>query len=196
MRYQFRVAAVAVVLILAVGLLVTGITKSYIDRNSDGGSAHDLGSPVSGLAGMGAAQNAAKEEAEKQDNADTETVAEVNRTEGSAADEKSAYYLRLQEIDSALPADQTVSKAAASEAYKAWDSELNAIYQMIRLEMTEEEFSNLRIEEREWLQERDTKANQADDGLEGDDQEIAYLNSLTESTKARTYELAELYFSK
>lgn len=202
MKDQFRIAAIAVIVILAVGLAVTGITKNYIDRNSSGEKAagmqqiQDEDKNEDEKLPQNGAQNAAKEEAEKKAETEKLEVAASLSAQPSHEDEKDAYYENLEDMDSKLSVNVASSKENASNAYKAWDGELNAIYQKIRAEMTEEEFIELRDEERAWLKKRDQEADKAAEGLTGDEQEIAYLSSLTETTKARTYELAKRYFSK
>lgn len=116
------------------------------------------------------------------------------------------YYSHLSDMDGKLSqreaeaAKKTVAdqKAAADEALKFWDDELNLVYQAIRASMTEEEFDALRTEERAWLRTRDAAASEAAASVNQSNsaQNLAYTQSLTESTKARVYELAELYYGE
>ncbi|MCI8567423.1 MAG: DUF1311 domain-containing protein [Lachnospiraceae bacterium] len=130
----------------------------------------------------------------------------VADVDGGLAIRAEDYYGRLSEMDEKLTkreeeaskktaADQ---KTAADEALKFWDDELNLVYQAIRASMTEEEFDELRTEEKAWLRSRDAAANEAaaTANQSNSAQSLAYTQSLVESTKKRVYELAELYYGE
>ena len=86
-------------------------------------------------------------------------------------------------------------KAVAQYEYKLWDDELNYIYRELRSNLTEEEFDQLRQEEKAWLKVRDQTADSAAMAANTtNEQELHYTLSLTATTKERTYELAEMYF--
>ena len=202
MKDQFRIAVIAVIVIFAVGLAVTGLTRSYIvqneskrtDQSFKEGAVFSVNPEDEGeKLPQNAAQNAAKEEVEKQTESASEAEISIDIVK---SDEWESYHIRLQELDATLEDAGSDSVETASAAYRAWDQELNAIYQMIRQDMTEEEFIVLRDEERAWLKERDIAADQASAGYSEEEGEIQYLISLTETTKERTYELVEMYFTR
>lgn len=116
------------------------------------------------------------------------------------------YYSRLSDMDLKLTrreaeaAKKTAAdqKAAADEALKFWDDELNLVYQAIRDSMTDEEFDALRTEEKAWLRSRDAAASEAAASANQSNsaQSLAYTRSLVESTRLRVYELAKLYYGE
>lgn len=106
-----------------------------------------------------------------------------------------AYQAELEtyrELDSGL-AFGDVKQAQA--AYQVWDDELNAVYRRIKAAMTKEEFELLRRAERAWLKERDDLAEKECSGKEGEAARLAELVSLTKSTRERTHELLEMYYT-
>ncbi len=127
-------------------------------------------------------------------------------TDGGLAVRAEDYYTRLSDMDARLTkreeeaAKKTAAdqKAAADEALKFWDDELNLVYQAIRASMTDEEFDVLRTQEKAWLRSRDAAANAAAAAANQSNsaQSLAYTQSLVESTKMRVYELAELYYGE
>ena len=129
-------------------------------------------------------------------------------TDGSGGMAASAedYYRRLSEMDSRLTAREEEAakktaadrKAAADEALKFWDDELNMVYQAIRAGMTDEEFDVLRTEEKAWLRSRDAAASEAaGSGSQSNSaSSLAYTVSLVQWTKERVYELAEMYYGE
>ncbi len=116
------------------------------------------------------------------------------------------YYSRLSEMDSRLTANSQAAKdrtladqqAAAEAALTFWDDELNMIYQALRDRMPEEEFIELRDEERAWIRQRDEAANQASvsQTQSSSAQNLAYTTSLMEWTRDRVYELAKMYYGQ
>lgn len=85
-------------------------------------------------------------------------------------------------------------KNVAETEYKLWDTELNVIYTDIMEELSEEEAAALREEERAWMKERDTRAEEAAKKNSGTSLEsVEYIASLAASTRERVYELAEAY---
>ena len=85
-------------------------------------------------------------------------------------------------------------KNMADYEYRSWDSELNIIYQALMKCMTAEEAEKLRLEEREWMKNRDQTAHKAISKYNGGTIEsLEYTASLADSTKTRAYELLEKY---
>ena len=116
------------------------------------------------------------------------------------------YYSRLSEMDSHLISNTQTAQtktaadqqAAADAALTFWDDELNMIYQALRDQMPEEEFIQLRDEEKAWIRQRDEAASQAavSQTQSSSAQQLAYTNSLLEWTKDRVYELAKMYYGE
>lgn len=121
-------------------------------------------------------------------------------------DTPEAYYSRLSEMDRKLQAKAEEAakksvadqKEAADEALKFWDDELNDVYRDLRETLSEEAFAALREEERAWIRSRDEAANMAAaaENYSNSVQSLAYTLSLAESTKARVYVLAEMYYGE
>lgn len=85
-------------------------------------------------------------------------------------------------------------KKVADYEYRLWDSELNLIYRSILEGMTKEEAENLKTEEREWIQNRDSAATKAASRYKGGTMEsLEYTASLADSTRNRAYELLDVY---
>ncbi|MDR3259859.1 MAG: lysozyme inhibitor LprI family protein [Fusobacteriaceae bacterium] len=79
---------------------------------------------------------------------------------------------------------------------KAWDNELNTVYQLLMKKLSKEYQELLRKEERQWIKDRDKAAKEAGDEFKGGTLEPLIITStLLEETKARTIQLAEMYDS-
>ena len=104
---------------------------------------------------------------------DLESYGEVWRT-GSDAEITQASYIQL----------------------KAWDDLLNEIYQNLRMELSEEEFINLRDLQRAWIVERDRIADAAIVDFTGGSWEVpVYNDALMEETRQRCYWLVMNYMN-
>ncbi len=127
-------------------------------------------------------------------------------TESGPEERAEDYYSRLSEMDSHLTSNTQTAQtktaadqqAAADAALTFWDDELNMIYQALRDQMPEEEFIQLRDEERAWIRQRDEAASQAavSQTQSSSAQQLAYTNSLLEWTKDRVYVLAKMYYGE
>ena len=85
---------------------------------------------------------------------------------------------------------------ASDETLKAWDNELNKIYSLLINKQSAEDNKKLRSEQRQWLKEKDEKANDSTAEYDGASTSIVFFNtSLIESTKQRTLELISRYFN-
>lgn len=138
---------------------------------------------------------------------DTKTVANnetLTETSNKEDEEKKSYkeeYLKkLDSLDEYLKtslneAITTIEmKKAENTIYKSWDDMLNEIYNLLKTQLTEEEMKKLQEEEIEWIKYRDeTAENEAKKFEGGTLQPIAYISSLTETTKNRCYELVNNY---
>lgn len=154
-------------------------------------------------------------EASESSLADTQTdtslnadVAEIKMAKEEALTEKSEkdqYIERLNSIvtyyDDLWSKSDSYSmvdmKELKNQEYTKWDDELNTIYQLIKKKLPEEEFIVLREEEREWITKRDEQAALASNKYVGGTMEgLEYMAVMTDLTKARTYELVDIYFEE
>lgn len=100
----------------------------------------------------------------------------------------------LVDLDDKYKGTTVEMKQAAKEEYKRWDSALNEIYGVLKLQMSPSNMQELRKEQREWIDYRDNEAKK--DSLEfkgGTMESLAYIASLGETTQKRCYELVEKY---
>ena len=85
-------------------------------------------------------------------------------------------------------------REAASTEYETWDSLLNEVYGILQEQLSEEDMAAVRKEQIQWLEIRDSKAEQNSKEYEGGTIEpLVYVSSLAESTKERCYELINNY---
>ncbi|MCI8662829.1 MAG: DUF1311 domain-containing protein [Hungatella sp.] len=130
--------------------------------------------------------------------------AEFDTAKEEAEPESQSYYLkRLKDLDSQIeksrnsqnaPGVNNSARSAASNELKLWDSELNSIYNEILERLNQERAGELVEQQRAWLKERDSAAVEAaKNSAGGSSESLEYTASLAESTRARAYELAELY---
>ncbi|MGM9977761.1 MAG: lysozyme inhibitor LprI family protein [Clostridium sp.] len=138
---------------------------------------------------------------------DTKTVSNnetLTETSNKENEEKKSYkeeYLKkLDSLDEYLKTSvnegiTTIEmKEAENTRYKSWDDMLNDIYNLLKTQLTEDEMKKLQEEEIEWIKYRDeTAENEAKKFEGGTLQPIAYISSLTETTKNRCYELVNNY---
>ena len=139
---------------------------------------------------------------------DTNTVANnetLTETSNKENEEKKSYkeeYLKkLDSLDEYLKTSvnggsgTTIEmKEAENTRYKSWDDMLNEIYNLLKTQLTEEEMKKLQEEEIEWIKYRDETAENESKEFEGGTlQPIAYISSLTKTTKNRCYELVNNY---
>lgn len=98
--------------------------------------------------------------------------------------------------DSEVEPNTDSYKNMADYEYRSWDSELNAIYQELLNCMPEDDAQALRLEEREWMKERDLTARKVISKYNGGTIEsLEYTASLADSTRTRAYALLEEYGS-
>lgn len=96
--------------------------------------------------------------------------------------------------DSEVEPNTDSYKNMADYEYRSWDSELNAIYQELLNCMPEDDAQALRLEEREWMKERDLTARKVISKYNGGTIEsLEYTASLADSTRTRAYALLEEY---
>ena len=130
-----------------------------------------------------------------------ETLAETSNEENEEKKSyKEEYLKKLDSLDEYLKTSvnegiTTIEmKKAENTRYKSWDDMLNEIYNLLKTQLTEEEMKKLQEEEIEWIKYRDETAENESKEFEGGTlQPIAYISSLTETTKNRCYELVNNY---
>lgn len=83
---------------------------------------------------------------------------------------------------------------AQAEVLARWDGALNEIYAELKKQLSSDDMSKLRAEQRDWLKSRDEKAAQAASEYKGGSMEtLEYVSTQAQLTKDRSYELVELY---
>lgn len=84
---------------------------------------------------------------------------------------------------------------AQDYAYRIWDDELNRIYPVLKRSLSEAEGEKLKLKELQWIKDRDAKAQRDSASAVSESRRLLiYSRSLTDSTRERTYILAEWYF--
>lgn len=113
-----------------------------------------------------------------------------------------AVMTRLMELDEEIARshigeqDTTTNslKAVAESERKLWESELERFLGILEEKLPTEERDALFLEQKTWIREREDKAVAASRKQTGSAlQELEYNRSQTETTRSRTYELAERY---
>jgi uncharacterized protein YecT (DUF1311 family) len=78
--------------------------------------------------------------------------------------------------------------------YQLWDVVLNEIYAELKVQLSESEMTNLRNEQRNWIQTRDATAQaRYDEEGGGSMSSMVKVETLAQLTKERCYELVNLY---
>ncbi|MDO5406148.1 MAG: lysozyme inhibitor LprI family protein [Eubacteriales bacterium] len=114
------------------------------------------------------------------------------------------YRNRLEELDAQIEKKRAASddttanylKTAAENERKLWDAELNRIIDKLEEQFSAEEKEAFFKEQKEWIRDRENTAVTVSKKQSGSAmEEVEYNISLAETTRARAYELAELYGS-
>ncbi|MCM1048599.1 MAG: DUF1311 domain-containing protein [Clostridiales bacterium] len=108
----------------------------------------------------------------------------------ASAEEKNA------ELEAKLEKDitQLDMNETAKEIFQLWDDTLNAVWKLFENTLIEEDMEALRVEEREWIAQKDAKVKEAGAEYEGGSiQEMIELLEAARLTKERVYELAEIF---
>lgn len=85
-------------------------------------------------------------------------------------------------------------REATAIEYKNWDDLLNEIYGVLNEQLSPDEMESVKEEQINWLDIRDTKAEESANEVKGGSLEpVFYTSSLAESTKSRCYELIRKY---
>ncbi|MBQ8078771.1 MAG: DUF1311 domain-containing protein [Oscillospiraceae bacterium] len=141
-------------------------------------------------------EETAEEETEESEQENVETAEEEEDGEEivEEVNEKSVEYSdfssRLEELQSDFEnvpsADNATMMQYVSDVYRRSDVLLNDIYQHIRENTDSSSFASIQQEERSWIQQRDTKAEEeAADWVGGSGYDLIYYGSATESTLDR-----------
>ncbi len=111
-----------------------------------------------------------------------------------------SYVNRLEEVDEQMEklfagASTTNSlKSAAEQERKTWEAELQRIMEILAKHLPEEEKTELIREQKMWMRDREDLALEASSGQRTSAmEELEYILSHSETTRDRTYELAEQY---
>lgn len=187
-------------------------TLSSAQASSDSGEESAADGPAARMASQtvgteGAADEAAKSEPDELSAASSVAISPLSPPVAGpdALIEtltREEYGKRLAEVDvlvqnmkeTSVSTNTDSLKNIADYEYRLWDAELNHIYQAVMNGMDEEESDNLRIEEREWIRQRDSDAKKAASKYKGGTMEnLEYTASLASSTRSRAYEILEKY---
>ena len=135
-----------------------------------------------------------EEEEELSDSTDSSTeslqsavAAKINGLEET--EQKASEIQQKMETDESLT--QTDYNELSRELYTLWDEQLNTFWKQLKTLLDEDTMNNLTAEEKEWIQEKDRKIQEAGaDYVGGSLQEEVMNQTGADLTKARVYELA------
>lgn len=133
---------------------------------------------------------------------ESSTAAENSSTVTEAQVSYEEYLDSLQYLEAIeakfMAANSTVDmNMAVTESSEAWDKELNKIYGLLSEKLSEAQMEELRTIQRQWITERDQRAEQHAAEFEGGTfYSVAYGDFLSRCTKSRTMELIDVYFDK
>jgi uncharacterized protein YecT (DUF1311 family) len=140
-----------------------------------------------------------KEETEKTSDQLPEEKEETTAND-TTTNQKETYLNKLNETNEKTESMEAVDsstyalKDVAHKQYEAWDDLLNEIYGVLEKQLSAEEMSQLREEQRDWITHRDKTAKEASLEYEGGTMEqLEYVTVLANETKERCYELVEVY---
>lgn len=105
------------------------------------------------------------------------------------------FYVYNLEKDIENVNSQVESNSASYKVAKAWDNELNKIYNLLKEKLAAYDMENLKIIQRGWIKERDNELNNVSLQWKGGSGEPTAVNmSNIKLTKKRTLELIDMYF--
>ena len=83
---------------------------------------------------------------------------------------------------------------AKSKILNKWDAALNEIYGVLKKQLSADEMSSLKVEQRNWIKQRDQKAKDESSVFTGGTMEATiYVSTQAQLTKERCYELVQKY---
>lgn len=115
---------------------------------------------------------------------------------------KEKYLKQLNDIENSLSdlnnqydsGTQTEMHEAKSEILSKWDNALNEIYGVLKKQLSADEMSSLKKEQRNWINQRDKKAKEESSVFAGGTMEATiYVATQAQLTKERCYELVQKY---
>lgn len=189
-----KIILVLISLSLSLSLVMVGCTKNSEEKNNETSTETVDTKTVS-------SNEISTETVDTNTVANNETSTEItNKEDEEKKSYKEEYLKKLDSLDEYLKTSvnegiTTVEmKEAENTRYKSWDDMLNEIYNFLKTQLTEDEMKKLQEEEINWIKYRDeTAENEAKKFEGGTLQPIAYISSLTETTKNRCYELVNNY---
>ena len=103
-------------------------------------------------------------------------------------------YERIRNLREDLDLTQAEMNEASSELYATWDSALNILWNELKEELPDDEFSKLLDEQREWIKAKEDAVAKAGAEYEGGSMHSLVVNmEAADITEKRVYELYEIY---
>ena len=115
---------------------------------------------------------------------------------------KDKYLKQLNDIENSLGdlnnqynnGTQTEMNEAKSKILNKGDAALNEIYGVLKKQLSADEMSSLKVEQRNWIKQRDQKAKDESSVFTGGTMEATiYVSTQAQLTKERCYELVQKY---
>lgn len=139
-------------------------------------------------------------EVNKDNQEKTNIKADQSSSEANRESKKEEYRRKLDNIELGFKNFDSTEKTTkdmrdhANERYKQWDSALNEIYNILKMQLSASDMNKLQNEEIQWIKNRDAKAKEDSSEMKGGTMEpVLYADSLAQSTKERCYELVDKY---
>ena len=136
------------------------------------------------------------------DNTDTNEKEEDSAVNDSTESQKDEYLKKLNDTKKEMdelrnnPEDDSTYalKKVEGDRYDVWDGLLNEIYGVLQKQLPSDEMEQLRSEQREWMEYRDSTAKEASLKYEGGTMEqLEYVAVLGDLTEERCFKLVEDY---
>lgn len=200
---------IAIGVILVGGIGATSYTKSYISSEreravalsqsmeetmaglspfSEGVSSESVGI-VGSMAKVKVQENVVGESQGQENDSDQKNQEESVLLQLRAIDEEIA-----QRASSETDTTPNARKAAIESEWKLWETQMNRFLDTLENQLEPSEWEKLFKEQKEWLRMRDEDATKGSGRQNGSTlDEIEYNRLIRESTRQRTYELAERY---
>lgn len=184
-----------ILVLISLSLVMVGCTKNSEEKNNETAVNNETSTETVDT------KTVSSNEISTETVANNETSTEItNKEDEEKKSYKEEYLKKLDSLDEYLKTSvnegiTTIEmKEAENTRYKSWDDMLNEIYNLLKTQLTEEKMKKLQEEEINWIKYRDeTAENEAKKFEGGTLQPIAYVSSLTETTKNRCYELVNNY---
>ena len=120
----------------------------------------------------------------------------------SEESESNSALIRLRELDNQIARNRaketertaSASKNSAESEWKLWETEIQRMLGTLKECLDEQQQDTLMQQQRDWMRNREGQAVDASKKQRGTSmEEVSYNRSLAELTRARAYELAEIY---